>query len=100
MGDELTMQVGGDFSYAPPSPRNLLLIAGGVGINPFISMLQHHTNLLHHHRHIDLNTSQDGGHGGSVQILFSAKSPDELIFKVYTHIICIVSANMYVLLYQ
>ena len=73
--------MGGDFFYAPPTPANLLLIAGGVGINPLISMLQHHVWLL---SKIDCHHDNRTHPIGAVQLLYSAKNERELIFKVFT----------------
>ena len=80
VGDELQIRVGGDFFYAPPTPNSatdLLLIAGGVGINPLISMLRHHVWLLS-----KATPSKDCHGNGAVQLLYSAKNENELIFKV------------------
>ena len=80
VGDELQIRVGGDFFYAPPTPNSatdLLLIAGGVGINPLISMLRHHVWLLS-----KAKPSEDCHGNGAVQLLYSAKNENELIFKV------------------
>ena len=80
VGDVLKIRVGGDFFYAPPTPSNatnLLLIAGGVGVNPLISMLQHHTWLLS-----KLGEDRHGNSTGGVQLLYSAKNEQELIFRV------------------
>ncbi len=88
IGDKLSIRVGGDFVYDPlPSDAaNLLLIGGGVGINPLLSMLQHHTYLLH-------TTTQNSDKGGRVQLLYSGRSSEELIFKVmwllFFYIVCI-----------
>lgn len=75
------MRVGGDF-YFDPSPSDpavdLLLIAGGVGINPLYSILSHTADLL------QLNRASGGrGHNiGSVHLRYSAKTTEELLFKV------------------
>ena len=83
VGDRLSIRVGGDFVYPPTcysELSDLLLIAGGVGINPLFSMLQHHTHLLH------LSGQRSNASvlspKGRVQLLYSARSKDELIFKV------------------
>ena len=79
VGDQLSVCVGGDFFYHPPvasSPLDLLLVAGGVGINPLFSMLQHHASLLQ-------SAKGKEKRGGAVRLLYSAKSSDELIFKVF-----------------
>ena len=76
VGDELQIRVGGDFFYAPPTSdeaTNLLLIAGGVGINPLISMLQHHVWLL---------SKATCTCTRAAWLLYSAKNENELIFKV------------------
>ena len=73
------MRVGGDFYYDPPknSPvcDNLLLIAGGVGINPLYSVVQHVSDLLD-------QIDTDGKFAGKCALLFSAKHKDELLFQV------------------
>lgn len=67
------MRVGGDFVYDPtPSwSHDLILIGGGVGINPLLSMLLHHARLL-----------ELGKISGKVALLYSARSTSELLFKV------------------
>ena len=82
VGDELQIRVGGDFFYAPPTPNgatDLLLIAGGVGINPLISMLRHHIWLIS-----KATPSEDchGNDASTAHLLYSAKDESELIFKV------------------
>ena len=81
VGDKLSVQVGGDFWYSPPSPwevSDLLLIGGGVGINPLFSILQHHVWMLQ-------SPGCAGSQGynlGAVQLLYSSKTASELLFKV------------------
>jgi NAD(P)H-flavin reductase len=42
MGKELSVRVGGSFVWQSESkPRQVLFVAGGVGINPLMSMLRH-----------------------------------------------------------
>ena len=68
--------MGGDFHYdiTPQQSHNLLLIAGGVGINPLMSVL---------YTVSALETSGNTGQTESrVVLLYSAKSQEELIFKV------------------
>ena len=83
--------MGGDFTYAPPTTRDmgdLLLIGGGVGINPLFSMLQHHTWLLQTaHDNSEqgpgsIEPRKDSMSVGRVCLLYSAKTKDELLFKV------------------
>ena len=71
----MSLKVGGDFFYDSTSEnsKELLFIAGGVGINPLYSILQ------------EINGSlQDGqlNKDVKVELLYSASSLDELIFKV------------------
>lgn len=81
VGSQVAMRVGGDFFF-DPSPSdptvNLLLVAGGVGINPLYSILLHATDLLH------LNHASGGldYNIGSVNLCYSAKNTQELLFKV------------------
>ena len=76
------IRIGGDFHYSPAQGRelaHLLLIGGGVGINPLLSMLSHHTKLL---------SDDDDGvlqKEGRVCLLYSSKTEDELLFKVCWH---------------
>lgn len=75
MGSEVSVRVGGDFYYDPAavsSNQCLLLIAGGVGINPLISILRHIADLQ----------QQSTESPTKAYLLYSAKSADELIFMV------------------
>lgn len=81
VGNKLSVQVGGDFWYSPPSPwevSDLLLIGGGVGINPLFSMLQHHVWVLQSPE----GPGSPGYNLGAVQLLYSSKTASELLFKV------------------
>ncbi|XP_036947948.1 oxidoreductase NAD-binding domain-containing protein 1 isoform X2 [Acanthopagrus latus] len=80
VGSQVAMRVGGDFFF-DPSPSDpsvdLLLVAGGVGINPLYSILLHTTDLLHLSR-------ASGGRDyniGSAHLYYSAKNTQELLFK-------------------
>lgn len=81
VSSQVAMRVGGDFFF-DPSPSDpavdLLLVAGGVGINPLYSILSHTTDLMH------LNRSSHGQdyNIGSVHLIYSAKSSQELLFPV------------------
>lgn len=83
VGSQVAMRVGGDFFF-DPSPSDpavdLLLVAGGVGINPLYSILLHTTDLM------QLNRSSGGRdyNIGSVHLSYSAKNTQELLFKVRT----------------
>ena len=71
------IRVGGDFHLSPGvgGLTDLLLIAGGVGMNPLFSMLTHHVGML----------SQVDEGKGRVELLYSAKMESELLFKVCCH---------------
>ncbi|XP_074051858.1 oxidoreductase NAD-binding domain-containing protein 1 isoform X2 [Macrotis lagotis] len=79
VGSEVTLRVGGNFFFDPQpsdSSVNLVLIAGGVGINPLNSILLHVADL---HR---LRGNQGSGYEmGRVMLFYSAKNTSELLFK-------------------
>lgn len=83
VGSQVAMRVGGDFFF-DPSPSDpavdLLLVAGGVGINPLYSILLHSTDLMR------LSHSSGGRdyNLGSVHLSYSAKDTQELLFKVWS----------------
>ncbi|XP_062615355.1 src substrate cortactin-like [Saccostrea cucullata] len=83
VGTELQIRVGGDVYFDPdpdkPSP-DLLLIAGGIGINPIHSILCHVTDLLESHW---TNSPK------LVSLLYSASSMDELIFHEDIKRLCV-----------
>lgn len=92
VGSKVKLKVGGDFYYyaeiSSPKP-DLLLIAGGVGINPLISAMRHAE---------DLNNGSNGIslHFGRLMILYSARTQDELIFQVYNEfLVTFIHVNMY-----
>ncbi|XP_010397280.2 oxidoreductase NAD-binding domain-containing protein 1 isoform X5 [Corvus cornix cornix] len=79
LDSEVALRVGGDFFFDPQpgdSPVNLVLIAGGVGINPLFSILLHIA---------DLHGYQEGKGNrhklGTVKLYYSAKTTSELLFK-------------------
>ena len=78
MGSKVKLKVGGEFYYysevCEPKP-DLLLIAGGVGINPLISTMRHAEDL-------NKGSRRFSDHFGRLQLLYSARSFDELIFQV------------------
>ncbi|XP_034748209.1 oxidoreductase NAD-binding domain-containing protein 1 [Etheostoma cragini] len=79
VGSRVAMRVGGDFFFNPsPSDPSvdLLLVAGGVGINPLYSILLHSTDLLR------LNHASGGReYNISAHLCYSAKNTQELLFK-------------------
>ena len=67
VGDSLLVQGGfGDFYFSRDWDGPVMLIAGGIGITPFMSML----------RYLD-----DAGPGVETVLLYSASSPAELLFR-------------------
>jgi hypothetical protein len=72
--------VGGEFFFDPQpadAPRNLVLIAGGVGINPLLSILRHSADL-----HRERANKGSGYEIGTIKLFYSAKNTSELLFKV------------------
>ncbi|XP_053719921.1 oxidoreductase NAD-binding domain-containing protein 1 [Synchiropus splendidus] len=88
VGSDVAMRVGGEFFFdpAPSEPRvDLLLVAGGVGINPLYSIYLHTADLLRS------NLSAAGGPNyniGSAHLCYSAKSCEELLFKASITQVC------------
>ncbi|EFN57519.1 hypothetical protein CHLNCDRAFT_20933 [Chlorella variabilis] len=77
VGDRLAASVGGNFHYRPGDERRpLLLVAGGVGINPLFSILQHCCELSQ--AGAGAGDQRSGGSGG---VLYSASVPAELAFR-------------------
>ncbi|KAI9556142.1 hypothetical protein GHT06_018716 [Daphnia sinensis] len=77
VGDKLQIRVGGDFYYDPPSNvpiPDMIFIAGGVGINPLLSILLQ----LKHHFHIPNNEKYMPK---NITLLYSAKQKEELLFQ-------------------
>lgn len=78
-GSEVAVRVGGEF-YFDPQPadasRNLVLIAGGVGINPLLSILRHAADL-----HRAWVATGSGHQIGAVRLFYSAKNTSELLFQ-------------------
>ncbi|MCI4395578.1 hypothetical protein PGIGA_G00182180 [Pangasianodon gigas] len=75
LGSHVEVRVGGDFYFDPmPSDHtvDLLLVAGGVGINPLYSILMHAVDLLR------LPHAYTPGH---THLCYSAKNTKELLFK-------------------
>ncbi|XP_013796865.1 oxidoreductase NAD-binding domain-containing protein 1 isoform X1 [Apteryx mantelli] len=79
LDSEVALRVGGDFFFDPQPgdpPVKLVLIAGGVGINPLFSILLHVAD-LHEYQ-------ESKGYGykmGTVKLYYSAKNTNELLFK-------------------
>lgn len=79
LDSEVAVRVGGEFFFDPqPSDasRNLVLIAGGVGINPLLSILRHAADL-----HRERINQGSGYEIGTIRLFYSAKNTSELLFK-------------------
>ncbi|XP_052804693.1 oxidoreductase NAD-binding domain-containing protein 1-like [Mya arenaria] len=77
-GSQVHVRVGGDFFYDPITSEghDLLLIAGGVGINPLLSIFNHVADQCKGD-----NPNSDHIKKSRVMLLYSAKTEEELIFK-------------------
>lgn len=75
-GAEVKIRFGGDYFYDPPpgDKENLLLIAGGVGINPVYSILRHRRDLLQN----DHSPEKQG----ATSLIYSAHNLEDMIFLV------------------
>jgi len=84
-GSEVTLQVGGEFFFDANESNiseNILLIAGGVGINPMLSIYQ---NIYDNHKKYEHLREQFG----TTNMLYSATTDSELAFKdVIEDIVC------------
>ncbi|KAL6059180.1 hypothetical protein STEG23_008087, partial [Scotinomys teguina] len=79
LDSEVALRVGGEFCFDPQptdAPQNLVLIAGGVGINPLLSILRHSADL-----HRDRADKGSGCEIGTIKLFYSAKNTSELLFK-------------------
>lgn len=98
VGDEVTFRFGGDFYYPASGvsgPHSLLLVAGGVGINPLYSIWLQAVDNSKHITTSSSNTTTSSSNKStssksgtssnssptSVSLLYSAASPSELIFS-------------------
>jgi len=74
VGDTVGLRVGGNFFHPTPGlsfPHSILLVAGGVGINPLFSIMQQCKSLA---------DQKASGSPKAVTLLYSAKKREELIF--------------------
>jgi len=77
IGSQVMMRIGGDYHYPnvvtekANCDHNLLMIAGGVGINPLASIL----------RHVVSQDKDLKNRAAKVRMLYSASSESELIFQ-------------------
>jgi ferredoxin-NADP reductase len=68
VGDQIELRgpIGGYFTWSPPSPRPLMLVAGGSGVVPLMSMLR---------------TRRIAGHQGEARLLYSSRSVDQILYR-------------------
>ena len=78
VGSHVAVRVGGNFFYKETNNKNVLLVAGGVGINPLLSILRHRRDLYKKHQNDTYNTA----------LLYSAKTHQHLIFEDVIRQIC------------
>ncbi|XP_064097013.1 oxidoreductase NAD-binding domain-containing protein 1-like [Macrobrachium nipponense] len=79
VGSTVALRVGGDFYYAPEvgdHPFDLLLVAGGVGVNPLASMYFHARTL--HKLYLE---NKEEYCPGKVLLLYSAKTYEDILYK-------------------
>ena len=77
----MNIRAGGDFYFDPSEQscdkKHILLLAGGVGINPLFSILQE----FNYHHSLKENL-KDTNSQPRLTFMYSAKTMDELIFMV------------------
>ncbi len=68
IGDEIELRgpIGGYFAWAPPGARPLMLLAGGSGVVPLMSMLR---------------TRRDAQADGPTRLLYSSRSADQILYR-------------------
>lgn len=79
LDSEVAVRVGGEFYFDPQladASKNLVLIAGGVGINPLLSILRHSADL-----HRERADKGSGYEIGKIKLFYSATDTSELLFK-------------------
>ena len=66
VGDVVEVSLGGDFIYTPDEARSIVLIGGGIGMTPLMSIVRAVDELARLTR---------------LNLVYSASSPDELLFR-------------------
>ena len=66
VGDEVEVSLGGDFFYEPDEAESVVLIAGGIGLTPLMSIVRSAHELATRTR---------------LTLVYSASTPDELLFR-------------------
>ena len=75
-GDLVEVSLGGDFTYTPDEARSIVLIGGGIGMTPLMSIVRTVDEIARFTRLI---------------LVYSASSPDEILFR--RELECIASRN-------
>ncbi|KAK3105136.1 hypothetical protein FSP39_017991 [Pinctada imbricata] len=96
VGTEVHVRVGGDIYFDRDASQNLerkdpnlLLIAGGIGINPIISIMSHVADLKTREDNSDSGKERaEPGYSGKCALLYSSSTVDELLFKDHILSIC------------
>ncbi|MCE2457792.1 MAG: oxidoreductase [Dehalococcoidia bacterium] len=76
VGDEVEVALGGDFYYEPEEADSVVLIAGGIGLTPLMSIVRSANELATRTR---------------LALVYSAATPDELLFR--EELVSIADAN-------
>nr|XP_039255881.1 oxidoreductase NAD-binding domain-containing protein 1-like [Styela clava] len=89
VGSTVSLCFGGDFYHDPVAERdeNLLLISGGVGINPIYSILRERSAFLRQ------DPQRYSGNKISTMLLYCARTAEELLFKDEIQHICRITPN-------
>ena len=66
VGDKVEVALGGDFFYEPDESESVVLIAGGIGLTPLMSIVRSVNELAARTR---------------LTLVYSASTPDELLFR-------------------
>ena len=66
VGDEVEVSLGGDFFYDPDEAESVVLIAGGIGLTPLMSIVRSAHEIATKTR---------------LTLVYSVSTPDELLFK-------------------
>ena len=66
VGDKVEVALGGDFYYEPDEADSVVLIAGGIGLTPLMSIVRSANELATRTR---------------LTLVYSASTPDELLFR-------------------
>ena len=79
VGDEVEVSLGGDFFYTPDEAESVVLIAGGIGLTPLMSIVR---------------SADEIATRTHLTLIYSASTPDELLFKDELHSIAAVNSRI------